>query len=144
MIIGKYKTYEPRHEKTNVLVSDLVINCQNNLYTVDLFILMPDPEPLLTGLARRPVPDSETQSLGIRYRTPRPWVLESGTGPRDTSLLKRDVITANNFEPLFVLGCMSWSTISASWVQNQNQNSLLVKRQNDNTSPGDWPRKISP
>ena len=26
----------------------------------------------------------------------------------------------------------------------QNQNSLLVKRQNDNTSPGDWPRKISP
>ena len=27
---------------------------------------------------------------------------------------------------------------------NQNQNSLLVKRQNDNTSPGDWPRKISP
>ena len=28
--------------------------------------------------------------------------------------------------------------------QNQNQNSLLVKRQNDNTSPGDWPRKISP
>ena len=29
-------------------------------------------------------------------------------------------------------------------VQNQNQNSLLVKRQNDNTSPGDWPRKISP
>ena len=27
--------------------------------------------------------------------------------------------------------------------QNQNQNSLLVKRQNDNTSPGDWPRKIS-
>ena len=23
--------------------------------------------------------------------------------------------------------------------QNQNQNSLLVKRQNDNTSPGDWP-----
>ena len=29
-------------------------------------------------------------------------------------------------------------------IQNQNQNSLLVKRQNDNTSPGDWPRKISP
>ena len=28
--------------------------------------------------------------------------------------------------------------------QNQNQNSSLVKRQNDNTSPGDWPRKISP
>ena len=28
--------------------------------------------------------------------------------------------------------------------QNQNQNTLLVKRQNDNTSPGDWPRKISP
>ena len=27
---------------------------------------------------------------------------------------------------------------------DQNQNSLLVKRQNDNTSPGDWPRKISP
>ena len=27
---------------------------------------------------------------------------------------------------------------------SQNQNSLLVKRQNDNTSPGDWPRKISP
>ena len=26
----------------------------------------------------------------------------------------------------------------------QNQNSLLVKRQNDNTSPGDWPKKISP
>ena len=26
----------------------------------------------------------------------------------------------------------------------QNQNSLLVKRENDNTSPGDWPRKISP
>ena len=26
----------------------------------------------------------------------------------------------------------------------QNQNSLLVKRQNDNTSPGDWPRKIGP
>ena len=26
----------------------------------------------------------------------------------------------------------------------QNQNSLLVKRQNYNTSPGDWPRKISP
>ena len=25
-----------------------------------------------------------------------------------------------------------------------NQNSLLVKRQNDNTSPGDWPKKISP
>ena len=25
-----------------------------------------------------------------------------------------------------------------------NQNSLLVKRQNDNTSPGNWPRKISP
>ena len=24
-----------------------------------------------------------------------------------------------------------------------NQNSLLVKRQNDNISPGDWPRKIS-
>ena len=24
----------------------------------------------------------------------------------------------------------------------QNQNSLLVKRQNDNTSPGDWSRKI--
>ena len=31
-----------------------------------------------------------------------------------------------------------------SFSQNQNQNSLLVKRQNDNTSPGDWPRKISP
>ena len=31
-----------------------------------------------------------------------------------------------------------------SSVQNQNQNSLLVKRQNDNTSQGDWPRKISP
>ena len=28
--------------------------------------------------------------------------------------------------------------------QNQNKNSLLVKRQNDNTSPGDWPGKISP
>ena len=28
--------------------------------------------------------------------------------------------------------------------QNQNQNSLLLKRQNDNTSPGDWPSKISP
>ena len=28
--------------------------------------------------------------------------------------------------------------------RTQNQNSLLVKRQNDNTSPGDWPRKISP
>ena len=28
--------------------------------------------------------------------------------------------------------------------QNQNQNSLLVKRQNDNTYPGAWPRKISP
>ena len=28
--------------------------------------------------------------------------------------------------------------------QNQNQNSLLVKRQNENTSPGDWPRKIGP
>ena len=27
--------------------------------------------------------------------------------------------------------------------QNQNQNSLVLKRQNDNTSPGDWPRKIS-
>ena len=27
---------------------------------------------------------------------------------------------------------------------HQNQNSLLVKHQNDNTSPGDWPRKISP
>ena len=27
---------------------------------------------------------------------------------------------------------------------SQNQNSLLVKCQNDNTSPGDWPRKISP
>ena len=26
----------------------------------------------------------------------------------------------------------------------QNQNSLLVERQNDNTSPGGWPRKISP
>ena len=32
----------------------------------------------------------------------------------------------------------------ATRCQNQNQNSLLVKRQNDNTSPGDWPRKISP
>ena len=31
-----------------------------------------------------------------------------------------------------------------SQVPLQNQNSLLVKRQNDNTSPGDWPRKISP
>ena len=28
--------------------------------------------------------------------------------------------------------------------RRQNQNSLLVKGQNDNTSPGDWPRKISP
>ena len=28
--------------------------------------------------------------------------------------------------------------------RHQNQNSSLVKRQNDNTSPGDWPRKISP
>ena len=28
--------------------------------------------------------------------------------------------------------------------KNQNPNSFLVKRQNDNTSPGDWPRKISP
>ena len=27
---------------------------------------------------------------------------------------------------------------------HRNQNSLLVKRQNINTSPGDWPRKISP
>ena len=71
-----------------------VTKCQNNLYTVILFIyiLMPDPEPLLTGLARRPVPDSETQSLGIRYQTPRPWrpwVSVSGTGPRDTSNLKK-------------------------------------------------------
>ena len=41
---------------------------------------MPDPEPLLTGLARPPVPDSEsrgpvpdaeTLGLGVRYRTPR-------------------------------------------------------------------------
>ena len=33
---------------------------------------------------------------------------------------------------------------SPSLAQNQNQNSLLEKRQNDNTSLGDWPRKISP
>ena len=31
-----------------------------------------------------------------------------------------------------------------NYMHYQNQNSLLVKRQNDNTSPGDWPRKISP
>ena len=35
-------------------------------------------------------------------------------------------------------------TTYVTYGQNQNQNSLLVKRQNDNTSPGDWPRKISP
>ena len=29
-------------------------------------------------------------------------------------------------------------------IRDWNQNSLLVKRQNDNTSPGDWPRRISP
>ena len=39
----------------------------------------------------------------------------------------------------------SMHTISFSFNFNsQNQNSSLVKRQNDNTSPGDWPRKISP
>ena len=42
-----------------------------------------------------------------------------------------------------VLYCVSYECLRMD-VQNQNQNSLLVKRQNDNTSPGDWPRKISP
>ena len=37
-------------------------------------------------------------------------------------------------------GC-DWGKLVPS---SQNQNSSLVKRQNDNTSPGDWPRKISP
>ena len=37
-----------------------------------------------------------------------------------------------------------FDSLSVCICQNQNQNSLLVKRQNDNTSPGDWPRKISP
>ena len=35
-------------------------------------------------------------------------------------------------------------TVSLDKDKYQNQNSLLVKRQNDNTSPGDWQRKISP
>ena len=30
------------------------------------------------------------------------------------------------------------------FADDQNQNNLLAKHQNDNTSPGDWPRKISP
>ena len=34
--------------------------------------------------------------------------------------------------------------LGVQFPQNQIQNSLLVKRQNDNTSPGDWPKKISP
>ena len=32
---------------------------------------LPDPEPFLIGEARCPVPDSETFSLGVRYRTLR-------------------------------------------------------------------------
>ena len=43
-----------------------------------------------------------------------------------------------------VLWLYSPVCLGAGQNQNQNQNSLLVKRQNDNTSPGDWPRKISP
>ena len=46
----------------------------------------------------------------------------------------------------FNLPKFTWADCGPSMNQNQNQNqnSLLVKRQNDNTSPGDWPRKISP
>ena len=32
---------------------------------------LPDPEPFLIGEARCPVPDSETLSLGVRFRKPR-------------------------------------------------------------------------
>ena len=47
-------------------------------------------------------------------------------------------------EPMFYyikVGCKGVLIIRTCYP-DQNQNSLLVKRQNDNTSPGDWPRKI--
>ena len=46
---------------------------------------------------------------------------------------RKRMVRPHQFRPFFL-----------SESENQNQNSLLVKRQNDNTSPGDWPRKISP
>ena len=51
-----------------------VTKFQNNLYTVILFIyiLLPDPEPLLTELARRPVPDSGTERRDPGARSPLP------------------------------------------------------------------------
>ena len=97
MLIGKYKTYSysiitqtifPRNSTQGIVRSHVIarvsapvkmasVNIQISknghqlpeqlIYTVDFFILMPDPEPLLTGLARRrdpgsrsPVPDPET------------------------------------------------------------------------------------
>ena len=44
---------------------------------------------------------------------------------------------------LLLLSFSSKGTLYHYNFSLQNQNSLLVKRQNDNTSPGDWPRKIS-
>ena len=42
--------------------------------------VLPDPEPLLIMLI-----DSD---LDLALRTPRRWVIDSGTGPRDTSFCK--------------------------------------------------------
>ena len=52
--------------------------------------------------------------------------------------------TVSDYLSLSVYYCWHGFDVHVNTDQNQNQNSLLVKRQNDNTSPGDWPRKISP
>ena len=61
---------------------------------------------------------------------------------------KRELICLLSFTCNYVVsfrgGFLFLLVLGIGCVQNQNQNSLLVKRQNDNTSPGDWPRKISP
>ena len=68
--------------------------------------------------------------------------LTSEIGLSRSQLQKIKCMHKGNKPPsVHVLGDFNFGDIV--WP-DQYQNSLLVTRQNDNTSPGDWPRKISP
>ena len=62
--------------------NDFIYSQNNSLGKYPIYThynVLPDPETVLIGMARDPVPDAETQRLGIRYRTPRHFHMHLGS-----------------------------------------------------------------